>query len=119
LSSWSIKSYSSGQPFLTSDTVVLYYCGYAYGRDVKECWEQGDFEWELFFDEPLEDDEVEKDFLVVFRGKRGGAELDYMFEDLLFWELKGKTLIISYNETTTKYKVGKMKNRLVVLTKYP
>jgi hypothetical protein len=122
-SNWAIQSFSVGTPFISSDTVVLFYCGNAYGRDDKECWEQGTFEWEIYFDEPLEGDEIQQDFFVVYRSgtlsKKISADEKYMFNDVLYWEFKGKFLIISNNETSTKYKVSKMKNQLLILIKHP
>lgn len=123
LSNWAIQSYTTGTPFISSDTIVLFYCGNAYARDNQECWEQGTFEWELIFDEPLEGDDIQKNSLVVYRagtlGKKMSKNEKYMFDDILIWELKRKTIIISYLGSTTKYKVSKMKNRMLELIKYP
>ncbi|NVK66539.1 MAG: hypothetical protein HWE22_18245 [Flavobacteriales bacterium] len=110
-------------PFETSDTIVLFHCGSAYLSNRVECSGQGDFEWECMFND---DYELERNILVVhgpdsLLSDEGNNDLRdrYMHDDLLFWKLRGKKLTITDDTFITKYKVGKINNKLLTLIRYP
>ena len=73
-----------------------------------------------------DDYELERNILVVhgpgsLLSDEGNNDLRdrYMHDDLLFWKLRGKKLTITDDTFITKYKVGKINNKLLTLIRYP
>lgn len=125
-SNWAIEYYSDGEPFISSDTIILFHCGPAYTSRKIKCYELGIFEWELMFDN---DEDLKKNWLLVHSPDSTTLSLGelpdeiekvtYMYEHFLFWKLKGRKMCISYGKQTVNYTIGKLVDEHLIFVKQP
>lgn len=105
---WKLYSSSPGDPFITSDTVVIMLD--------EESIEN--HEWNVLFDSNGTIELIKIDFEKAARAKEKGPFYEMRYNSTLNWDCDGKILNVRFEDKVIQYRIGKMKNNLLTFIKY-